>query len=730
MTREKRYSVRFAAAGGDTVKAELRGIGTAGREAMDGLRDGSGPAAAGLDRVGDAAAQAQAKLEAIVAKSTAALAAMRSSAQASSPLVDRINRATGVTPDLGQSTADYLRQGQALDDMRAKFNPVFAAIRTYRAEVSSIRAAHLEGAISADEMTAAINRARTASLDSIAAFKGRSRSIDDMSKSTRASAFRMQMLGYQINDIGVSLAGGMNPFTVLAQQGTQVAQIYGAGNGGVGGLFRDLGGMIRGAAMRFPLLTAAVAVGSAAVAGMQHEINKAKGVTVGFGDTALAVFQVIGRGIYSWIKPGVDKIGEWFSTAWDAVVDGVKWAGNGLINGTKIAVDAIGTAISVIPDLFRSAFSFAVSFVLTKLHDMVWHVAQAVNAIAKALNDVFGTNLSTSSLDGLVSSLSKSSGEYYKGGVDAKDRVEKAWDGFEDRRDKIAAEDPMGDFYSAVRRQAIKNSKDKDDGKGGKQKDAVDDLVKSLQRELAVLRETDPVKAKMLEYSEKLSGATMGEKEQVLGLVTALENAKNGWESIGISLRTYAEEGKRTGKAVGEALVNGLKGAENQFRNFIETGKFNFKEFIRSIVADLAVIGFRRAILTPIADWFGGLFPAAVSHTGGEVGAGGMVRNVPAALFAGAPRFHGGGWPGLRSDEVPTILQRGERVLSRAEVARGSQSGDGTVHVMVGVDQSGNLVPLIQSVSGRVSAQAVAAGMAAQDRKMPQNLQAYSARRA
>jgi hypothetical protein len=42
---------------------------------------------------------------------------------------------------------------------------------------------------------------------------------------------------------------------------------------------------------------------------------------------------------------------------------------------------------------------------------------------------------------------------------------------------------------------------------------------------------------------------------------------------------------------------------------------------------------------------------------------------VPALAFAGAPRMHAGGWAGLHPDEVPAILQRGERVLSRREAA-------------------------------------------------------------
>ncbi|MDO5606114.1 MAG: hypothetical protein Q4G25_13230 [Paracoccus sp. (in: a-proteobacteria)] len=61
------------------------------------------------------------------------------------------------------------------------------------------------------------------------------------------------------------------------------------------------------------------------------------------------------------------------------------------------------------------------------------------------------------------------------------------------------------------------------------------------------------------------------------------------------------------------------------------------------------------------------------------VGAGGPGRMVPAAAFASAPRFHNGGWAGLRSDEVPAILQKGERVLSRREAT--GYGGNITVNI-------------------------------------------------
>lgn len=60
----------------------------------------------------------------------------------------------------------------------------------------------------------------------------------------------------------------------------------------------------------------------------------------------------------------------------------------------------------------------------------------------------------------------------------------------------------------------------------------------------------------------------------------------------------------------------------------------------------------------------GGLL-AGIFHAGGVAGAGISGRRVPALAFAGAPRYHAGGIAGLAPNEVPAILQRGERIIPR-----------------------------------------------------------------
>ena len=134
------------------------------------------------------------------------------------------------------------------------------------------------------------------------------------------AAYQSRMLMFQLNDVFVSLASGMNPLMVFVQQGSQIAQVYGVGQGGVRGALRDTARMIGGVVTRFPLLTAAVAAGAAAVAGMRHEINQTSDVAVSFGDVALAVWQTVRDGLVSILKPVIDRIAPWFSAAWDLVI--------------------------------------------------------------------------------------------------------------------------------------------------------------------------------------------------------------------------------------------------------------------------------------------------------------------------------------------------------------------------------------------------------------------------
>gem|GEM_PF-6573593 len=67
-----------------------------------------------------------------------------------------------------------------------------------------------------------------------------------------------------------------------------------------------------------------------------------------------------------------------------------------------------------------------------------------------------------------------------------------------------------------------------------------------------------------------------------------------------------------------------------------------------------------------------GILGGFFAHKGGIVTPSGMKQ------IADIQKFHNGGWPGLRKDEVPIIAQTGERILNRQEAREYGQGGGAT----------------------------------------------------
>jgi hypothetical protein len=201
----------------------------------------------------------------------------------------------------------------------------------------------------------------------------------------------------------------------------------------------------------------------------------------------------------------------------------------------------------------------------------------------------------------------------------------------------------------------------------------------------------------------------------------AAEEAATGWAQVTKSLADYDKGAMDWSKGLGETLTSAFSSAESAFRQFVTTGKFDFKSLVSSILADLATLAFKNAVLGPLASALSGVFGggifgggaaaaanpmlnASIWHTGGMVGAGAPMRAVPVTAFADAPRMHSGGWAGLRPDEVPAILQRGERVLNRREAAgygRGASAGTG---VTVNIDARGAQMGVAEQIDARLRA--------------------------
>jgi hypothetical protein len=199
----------------------------------------------------------------------------------------------------------------------------------------------------------------------------------------------------------------------------------------------------------------------------------------------------------------------------------------------------------------------------------------------------------------------------------------------------------------------------------------------------------------------------------------AAEEAATGWAQVTKSLADYAKGAMDWGKGLGETLTSAFSSAESAFRQFITTGKFDFKSLVSSILADLATLAFKNAVLGPLASALSGVFGggifgggaaaaanpmvnASIWHTGGMVGACAPMRAVPVTALADASRMHTGGWAGLRPDEVPAILQRGERVLNRREAAGYGRGGSAEMGVTVNIDARGAQMGVAEQIDARL----------------------------
>lgn len=138
-----------------------------------------------------------------------------------------------------------------------------------------------------------------------------------------------------------------------------------------------------------------------------------------------------------------------------------------------------------------------------------------------------------------------------------------------------------------------------------------------------------------------------------------IDEVKDIAGSIKDSTDYLASEDKRflqIGEQLGSSLMTGLA---NQIRQMKKGGKFDIGEFMLSMLPTaltaLTSLVPGAAAFAPLISGVSNLITAAAGHHQGG--------------WIGVPRYHVGGWPGLRPDEEMAVLQQGEHVLSRGDVA-------------------------------------------------------------
>jgi len=196
--------------------------------------------------------------------------------------------------------------------------------------------------------------------------------------------------------------------------------------------------------------------------------------------------------------------------------------------------------------------------------------------------------------------------------------------------------------------------------------------------QLDILAQTNPALAEHVRL--------LGERAKALDAAT--EKQKKDSESIGEGikgrLQDYYNSVKDLGGAIGNAVVSGLQGLEDQLTAFVTTGKASFKELAVSILSDLARIALRAAIIQPIVNALGGLFPGFKFANGGIMtGDGPMpLKTYARGGIANSPQLAMFGEGSMPEAYVP--LPDGRRI----PVAMQGGGGGGT-SVVVNVDAKG-----------------------------------------
>ena len=85
-----------------------------------------------------------------------------------------------------------------------------------------------------------------------------------------------------------------------------------------------------------------------------------------------------------------------------------------------------------------------------------------------------------------------------------------------------------------------------------------------------------------------------------------VEKSMSAFESMKAGMQTYVQSISDMNKQIQDATVSAFKGMEDALVNFVMTGKLNFADFARSIIADITRIAIRQAIIAPI---LGAIFP-------------------------------------------------------------------------------------------------------------------------
>ena len=520
----------------------------------------------------------------------------------------------------------------------------------------------------------------------------------------RASTVQTGNLAAQLNDIGVQLAGGQSPFLIALQQGTQINQALGSGVGARGAVSALAGA--------FTSLLNPVSLATIAIIGLGGEAIQYFTSLLSEGDKSEEMLkqqaQLIQQVADRWgdavpaLREYADEIKRTQELA--SLDEGVKIVNQKALDELKRSIvdtrDQMGALVSDLQlageetDVilgFQTAFEqFAAAAEDGSLK--VDDVDRVQAALAAALNStgipaiaefksVFDA-LSASAL-GAASSIQKVQQQAATaklgpdnlptlGTLTPLESVNGQLTGDSIAIQNARAEATKSQTQIAQEKAARASSRAGRSGGGRsgaiseaeRERKAVADLIEQLQFEQDMIGATDVERAKANALRQAGAVATEEQRAKIAELV---EQTYAEREAI-LASKDAMLELQDASRDVLQGIVSDLRDGKNGADILA-----NALDRIASRLLDSAFDGLFSGGLGK-GGLFGGKLIPGILHSGGIAGRDGYGhgRSVSPSVFAGAPRYHNGGIAGLKPDEVPAILQKGERIIPRNASSSGA----------------------------------------------------------
>lgn len=436
------------------------------------------------------------------------------------------------------------------DKLKTSLDPSYAAQEAFNNAIREASTLYKRGAIDIDTYEQAISSAKANLSAGVVPVSNFTKNMNEMGESAKLQKHHLLNLGYQVQDIGVSLASGMHPLTVFIQQGAQISGIAAQAGVSMWTMVGAAGSMV----LKFAPLAIAIGAGYGALKLFQSEVAKEdelKKYAESLGatkdqiedlDLATITFTDTMQGLWAVINDSTDAeqifsdLGESAKNTFKFILDQILQSASFWIATVQTAVGAMVHGFESIKSPVYDTFVDLVNSVISLLEQMRDGAVSIAQDITNAFRNVMMLPEVTFSTDAFER-MSYKTGESTKQEFDVLDELIRNQkdnvSGFYKFVDKVGAATLTA--HNKRVKSALDDSKAKKAASGGSKVDRAGELEKinrDLEQQIylnGLLKDQREVESKYLSIENSLrdKGIKLSKSEtaSIVGKIEAMRDS-------------------------------------------------------------------------------------------------------------------------------------------------------------------------------------------------------------